>query len=47
MEVQQAVLDFVSRHEVEVVRPPYIPSAHWHTSAGSIAHFIKPADNRG
>jgi predicted O-methyltransferase YrrM len=42
VEVQQAVLDFLSRHDVEIVRSPYIPSAHWHTSAGSLAHLRKP-----
>jgi predicted O-methyltransferase YrrM len=41
MEVQQAVLEFLGRDELDVVRWPYNPSSHWHTSAGSIAHLIK------
>jgi predicted O-methyltransferase YrrM len=44
LQVQQAVLDFVAGHDVTVVRWPYIPHAHWHTSAGSIAHIVKPLE---
>lgn len=47
LQVQQAVLEFVAQHEVTVVRSPYIPHAHWHTSAGSIAHLVKPAGDAG
>jgi predicted O-methyltransferase YrrM len=43
-QVQQAVLDFVAAHDVTILRSPYIPNAHWHTSAGSIAHLTKPLD---
>lgn len=41
--VQQAILDFVDRTPVEIIRSPYIPSQHWLTEYGSIAHFRKPA----
>jgi hypothetical protein len=40
-EVHQSVVDFVNGHDVEIVRTPYIPSQHWHTPTGSLAHFIK------
>jgi predicted O-methyltransferase YrrM len=41
-DVQPAVLDYLATHELDVVRSPYIPTAHWHTSYGSIAHLRKP-----
>ena len=40
-EVQDAVVDFVQRHDVEIVRSPYIIKSHWQTSYGSMVHFIK------
>ncbi len=40
--VQRAILDFLADHDVDVVRSPYIPAAHWHTSYGSLAHLRKP-----
>jgi predicted O-methyltransferase YrrM len=40
-EVQDAVVDFIARHDVQIVRSPYVISSHWQTSYGSIAHFIK------
>jgi hypothetical protein len=43
MEVQLAVFDFLARHDVQIVRSPDISSLHWHTEAGSIAHFRKRA----
>lgn len=42
-EVQDAVVDFVRRHDVEIVRSPYIISSHWQTAYGSMAHFMKRA----
>ena len=42
LDVQQAVIDFCDRHEVETLRSPYNIASHWHTSAGSIAHLRKP-----
>jgi predicted O-methyltransferase YrrM len=42
-EVQSSVLDFIDRHDVQMVRSPYIIGSHWHTSYGSMTHFIKPA----
>jgi predicted O-methyltransferase YrrM len=40
--VQSAVLDFAEATDLEVIRPPDIPSSHWQTSYGSMAHFTKP-----
>jgi predicted O-methyltransferase YrrM len=40
--VQRAVIDFTAEHNLEVVRSPHIPSSHWQTSYGSMAHFAKP-----
>jgi precorrin-6B methylase 2 len=42
-DVQRAIIDFSSETDVEVVRSPYIPAAHWHTEFGSIAHLRKPS----
>jgi predicted O-methyltransferase YrrM len=41
--VQRAVLDFIAETDVAVVQSPHIPSSHWHTPYGSIAHLTKPA----
>lgn len=40
-DVQDAVVDFVKQHDVEIVRSPYIVNTHWHTEYGSMVHFIK------
>lgn len=40
-DVQSSVLDFIARHPVQVVRSPYIIGSHWHTSYGSMTHFLK------
>jgi predicted O-methyltransferase YrrM len=45
-QVQQAVLEFARDTELEVIRSPYNINSHWHTSAGSIAHFAKPEGSR-
>jgi predicted O-methyltransferase YrrM len=39
--VQDAIVDFTARHAVEHVRWPYIIASHWHTSYGSMCHFMK------
>ena len=39
---QRAVLDYSATTELTVIRSPHIPSSHWQTSHGSIAHFSKP-----
>jgi predicted O-methyltransferase YrrM len=39
--VQQAILDFIDRTPVEILRSPYIPATHWLTEYGSMAHFRK------
>jgi len=46
-QVQPAVIDYLAEHELDVVRSPYIPTAHWHTSYGSIAHLRKPLAQAG
>jgi hypothetical protein len=38
---QKAVIDFIKSHDVEVIRSPHIPPTHWHSPAGSLAHFVK------
>ncbi len=40
-DVQQSVLDFVERRNVEVVQSPYIIASHWHSASGSMVHLIK------
>ena len=40
-EVQQAIIDFLGRHKVRVIVPPYIPAQHWHLPLGSIVHLTK------
>ncbi len=40
-ETQDATIDFIERHNVEVVQSPYILSTHWRHPCGSMAHFIK------
>lgn len=40
--VQKAVIDFVRRHDVEVILSPYQGHSHWLTAHGSLAHLIKP-----
>jgi len=40
-QVQQAVLEFAASTDLTVVRSPYIINSHWHTSTGSMAHFVK------
>ena len=45
--VQQAVLDFLDENDLETVRSPYIPAAHWHTSYGSMAHLRTLGDRAG
>ena len=40
-EVQDAVVDFIQRQDVQIVRSPYIIRSHWQTSYGSMVHFIK------
>src|SRR5262249_19722872 len=44
--VQLAVLDFADRTDLTTVRSPDIPSSHWQTSYGSMAHFTKPPARR-
>jgi hypothetical protein len=40
--VQQAVRDFVAKTpDVQIVRSPYVPAAHWLTEYGSIGHLRK------
>ena len=39
--VQRAVIDFVGRHDVEVILSPYQGHYHWLTDHGSLAHLIK------
>jgi predicted O-methyltransferase YrrM len=39
--VMDAVLDFISEHDVTILRSPFILSAHWTESTGSMMHFIK------
>jgi len=39
--VQDSILDFTANRAVEFVRWPYIIASHWHTSQGSMCHFIK------
>jgi predicted O-methyltransferase YrrM len=41
--VQDAALAFASRQPVDWVRSPHIIASHWHTSSGSLAHFVKRA----
>jgi predicted O-methyltransferase YrrM len=41
--VQDAVIDFIGRHDVTIVQTPYIHATYWHLSCGSIAHLIKKA----
>jgi len=40
-EVQAAAIDFVTEHDVELVRGPYIHAIHWHSPTGSLAHFMR------
>lgn len=40
-DVQNSVIDFTAKHNVNVVRSPHIIASHWHTSYGSMAHFSK------
>ena len=40
--VQRAVIDFVGRHEAEIILSPYQGHSHWLTDHGSLAHLIKP-----
>jgi hypothetical protein len=40
-EVQQSIIDFLGRHKVRVIVPPYIPAQHWHLPLGSIVHLTK------
>jgi predicted O-methyltransferase YrrM len=40
--VQRAVIEFVTENDIEIVRSPHIPAAHWLTEYGSIAHLRKP-----
>lgn len=42
-EVQAAVVDFMARHQVEIIQSPYIPENHWHFPCGSLAHLRKVA----
>ena len=44
--VQLAVLDFAAQTDLTTVRSPDIPSSHWQTSHGSMAHFTKPPATR-
>jgi predicted O-methyltransferase YrrM len=46
-EVRRAVIDFVARHQVTILRSPYIGVAHWETPYGSLVHFTKPASTAG
>ena len=40
-EVQPAVVDFIARHDVEVVQSPFILSTHGRHPVGSLAHLRK------
>jgi predicted O-methyltransferase YrrM len=40
-QVQSAVLNFVERHEVEIVQTPFKSASHWRFPTGSLAHFRK------
>jgi predicted O-methyltransferase YrrM len=40
-EVQPSILDFVDRHDVQVIVPPYVPADHWHLPMGSVVHLKK------
>lgn len=42
-EVQPAVIDFIDRHEVELIQSPFSAASHWRNPAGSLAHFRKKA----
>ena len=35
-------IEFVAENDIEIVRSPHIPAAHWLTEYGSIAHLRKP-----
>jgi predicted O-methyltransferase YrrM len=41
-EVQDAVVEFLSRHEATVVQPPWRGREHWRYPTGSLCHFSKP-----
>jgi predicted O-methyltransferase YrrM len=40
-EVQDAVLEFTSKHETTVVQTPYVGAEYWLNPTGSVAHLIK------
>jgi predicted O-methyltransferase YrrM len=40
-EVQPAVIDFIARHNVQIIQPPYIGATHWRYPCGSLAHLRK------
>jgi hypothetical protein len=40
-QVQDAVIDFIDEHRVEVIQSPCIPYSHRHLSTGSFAHIRK------
>jgi predicted O-methyltransferase YrrM len=42
--VQQAVVDYLAEDDLDIVRSPFIPAAHWHSSYGSVAHLRRPRE---
>lgn len=41
-EVQDAIIDFIARHPVMLVQPPWRGREHWRHPTGSICHLVKP-----